>query len=89
MTIAIDITNSIVTHDPLCQIHRTLPCLETSFIEVRLKITMLKPGDQLLIILFAVFCHELGTDVKDFTTGNGQIILLIVSFGYTELKLVV
>lgn len=96
MTIPILNTGSgILANNQLGQIQCTLPRLKPSFVEIRLDITMFQPGDQLFVVLLlgAIFCHELSTDVKHLTTGKGDaslsVLFLIAIFRCAELGFIV
>ena len=96
MTIPILNTGSgTLANNQLGQIQRTFPRLEPSLVEIRLDITMFQAGDQLFVVLLlgAIFCHELSADVKHLTAGNGDVSLsvfcLIAIFRRAEMELVV
>lgn len=96
MTIPILNTSSgILANNQLGQIQRTFPRLKPSLIEIRLDITMFQPGDQLFVVflLGAIFCHELGADVKHLPTGKGDaslsVLFLIAGLRCIELEFVV
>lgn len=53
------------------KIKRTLPCLETAFVEIRVEIALFKAGDEFgIVVILIVLSHQLSADVEDLSTRN-------------------
>lgn len=59
--------------DILCQVHRTFPGLEATFVDVGLDVILVDPEEQLLVVL-RVLCHKLSPDVEELAARYADLV---------------